>query len=231
MNTKCDKNVDLLINSLYEKGASLIAFSNMQGVKEAGGFKYAITIGYKLNDFVIAQITEKPTYEYFHHYRTVNTCLDQLALWCVTYLDRLGARSHMIPASQSSDSDPYAGAFPHKLAATLSGSGWIGKSSLFISKDFGSKIRLATVLTDYPLDAINAPMQSLCGECKLCVDACPAGAIVGKNYQLGQSRDDIFDAQKCSHFMKTAYQSIGRGSVCGRCIAVCPYNHVGLNKE
>lgn len=221
-----DDKIQKLYDNLYDKGACLIAFSDVSGVQQAKGFPYAITIGYKLNDYILQGIDDKPTYEYFHHYRTVNACLDQLALYCQTYIQRLEYTSYMIPASQSSDSDRYAGAFPHKTAAVLSGSGWIGKSGLFVTPRWGSKIRLATVLTDYPLGVTNSPIVSGCGECNECVKACPAGAIVGKEYVGGQPRDTILDAEKCSRYMKEHFQNIGRGSVCGICIAVCPYNHL-----
>lgn len=216
-----------LKNILIEKGASLVSFSDVSQIPQAKGYPYAITIGYKLLESIMQTIQGEPTYEYFHHYRTVNTALDQLSLFACTYIERLGYKSHMIPASQSSVTDPYSGAFPHKTAAVLSGAGYIGKNALFISNDFGSSIRLATVLTDYPLNAINTPIPSKCGDCTLCMTSCPAGAIKGINYVNGNARDSIFDAEKCSKHMKKAYQHIGRGSVCGICISVCPYRFCG----
>lgn len=219
-----DEQILKLKEHLHEWGACLVSFSDVRDVKQAKGLPYAITIGYKLNDYILKDITDKPTYEYFHHYRSVNACLDQMALYAQTYIQRLGYTSHMIPASQSSDTDRYAGAFPHKTGAVLSGAGWIGKSGLFVSKEWGSKIRLATVLTDYPLGVTNNIIQNGCGDCSVCVKSCPAGAIFGQNYNLGDSRDTILDAEKCSRYMKEHFQSIGRGSVCGICIKVCPYN-------
>ena len=61
-------------------------------------YKGAISIGYKLLDSFIDQIDEKdgPTYQYFHHYRDVNTALDQLSLFACTYLDRLGIKYHLV---------------------------------------------------------------------------------------------------------------------------------------
>ena len=108
-------------------------------------------------------------------------------------------------------------------AARLAGLGFIGKSGLFISKDYGSKIRLATVLTDAPLVSDNTPLESMCKGCNKCVLACPAGAISGKEYVEGMQREEFFSAEKCSHNMKN-YKDIGRGAVCGICIKVCPFN-------
>ena len=209
---------------LWEKGASLIGFSDISSLPENKGYIGAITIGYKLLDEYFDQInTNKgPTFEYFHHYRDVNTALDQMALFTATYLDRLGYKSMTIPASQSSNTDPYKAAFPHKSAALLAGLGWIGKSGIFISDKFGGRVRFATVLTMMPLKAELPISENKCGDCMLCFNACPAGAIVGKNYVIGDPRESIFDAEKCSTYMKKNYQSVGRGSVCGQCIAICP---------
>lgn len=211
---------------LISRGACFVGFSNIETLKNNYGYKGAITIGYKLLDSLVEQITTQqgPTYQYFHHYRTVNTALDQLSLYTATMLERLGHRVLVIPASQSSVEDPYKGAFPHKTAAVLSGNGFIGKNALFIHSKYGSKLRLATVLIDIPLEPEYPIMQPKCNNCNICVNACPAKAISGQIYNYGEERDKIFNAEKCSQHMKKAYQHIGRGAVCGICIKVCPYN-------
>ena len=56
----------------------------------------------------------------------------------------------------------------------------------------------------------------------MCSSDLPSGALLGRVYKDGMSRDEIIDAKKCSVFMKKSYQGIGRGAVCGRCFAVCP---------
>ena len=129
-------------------------------------------------------------------------------------------------ASQSLPGDPYRGLFPHKTAAVLSGLGFIGRSGLFLSREYGSKVRLATVLTDFPLANDRPVILDGCGDCTVCRDACPAGAISGSDCRYDGSRGDLFDAEKCSRYMKDRFQQIGRGSVCGICIRVCPRNRL-----
>lgn len=219
-----DMNVQDLKNILLEKGATFVGFSDIRDVENNMGFSGAITIGIKLLDAVVEQIREAgaPTYQYFHHYRTVNFALDQLALFAALTLEKDGHRVLMIPASQSSVTDPYAGAFPHKTAAVRANLGYIGKSALFIHRDYGNGVRLATVLIDAPLTPDTGPCTEHCGNCNKCVSACPAQALTGKEYVPGTPRESVFNAEKCSKHMKTAYQHIGRGAVCGICIAVCP---------
>lgn len=215
-------------NMLLEKGASFVGFSNIEDLPENRGYKGCITIGIKLLDSIVEQIYDEkaPTYEYFHHYRTVNYALDQLALFTATYLERMGFHPLMIPASQSSVSDPFRGAFPHKSGAVKANLGFIGKNALFIHRDFGSKVRLATILLKEPLNCDLPPVTLRCGTCTRCKDACPANAITGAEYVSGEDRDTIFNAEACSRHMKDAYKHIGRGAVCGICMAVCPFNRI-----
>ena len=78
--------------------------------------------------------------------------------------------------------------FNHKMAATSAGIGWVGKNGLLISPEHGPRLSLATVLTDAPL-APDAPVEAgRCGECTLCRDHCPSGAITGAEW----SRRDPF---------------------------------------
>lgn len=183
---------------------------------------FAITLGVRLSDVVVDAIMDGPTKLYFHHYRTVNAFLDRCALRCAIELQRGGYNALAIAASQTTHSIGIAGDFQHKTAANLAGLGFMGKSGLFISRDFGPRVRFTTVLTDLPLKA-GWMMPVGCGKCRACVDACPCGAILGSEWQFGVDRDDIVDADKCSRYMKAKYQMIGRGSVCGICMAVCPY--------
>ena len=212
---------------LTANGATLVGFSDL-GEKAPSEFphlRYAVTIVRRLSDTVVETIDGKPTIMYFHHYRMTNTKLDLLALDAVDFIEARGYSALPIAASQSTntDKDAYRGVFSHKTAAVLSGLGFIGKNALFINPQYGSKIRLATVLTDMPLSAEHPVMERGCGSCEICKNACPAKAITGNDYVYGNARDTVFDARRCSEHMKT-YKDIGRGAVCGICMRVCPYN-------
>ena len=223
-----------IFDKLKNDGAALVGACVLPTppLKDFPKLTNAISIAVKLSDSVLQTIIDKPTISYFQHYRTANYKLDQLAFTCVTMLEKMGYNAFPVPASQSDNTDgiEYKGIFPHKTAARLSGLGCIGKNGLLITKEYGSKVRFATVLTDMPVSYIPTILQNECNGCNLCVKACPGGAISGKIYTEGMSRDDFFDAEKCSLNMKN-YKDIGRGAVCGICISVCPKNKLNPYKK
>ncbi len=185
--------------------------------------KYALSIGVKLSDAVLKTIDGAPSFVYFQHYRTANTKLDQIAFTLAREIEKAGFWAMPVAASQSlGKNNPYRGILSHKTAAVLSGLGFVGKSGLFLSKEYGSKVRLATVLTDMPLTNAFPLIENGCGNCTACQTACPAGAIFGTLPTTDGERN--FDAEKCSRYMKEHFQDVGRGSVCGVCIKVCPKN-------
>lgn len=218
-----DKLTELLTNG----GASLVGFSklNESPIANQPELIYAVTLVYKLSDAVLKTIDGRPSISYFQHYRAVNARLDSLCLDAVRFIENQGYNAFPIASSQSTNDDKsaYRGVFAHKTGACLSGIGYIGKNALLYTKEYGSKVRLATVLTDMPLERQREIIKGGCGDCDICKKACPAGAISGINYKVGMARDDFFSAEKCSSHMKT-YKDVGRGAVCGICIKVCPKN-------
>src|SRR5256885_8014131 len=61
-------------------------------------------------------------------------------------------------------------------AAARSGVGFYGKNTLLITRRHGSWVVLGTVVTDVELEP-TPPLGLDCGECTLCIDACPTGAF------------------------------------------------------
>lgn len=223
------ENFKRLGQSIIDLGASFVGFSNVYDKLPERLKKYpcAITFGLRLSDAIIDEIDGKPTITYFNHYRSVNALIDQIALRVLLCLQENGYNAYTIGASQSDPGapEPYSGVFPHKTGAVLSGMGWIGKNGLFIHKDFGPRVRLGTVLTDAEISSGNTVMESKCSACTRCVDACPAMALTGNMWKPGAPRDTLVDARACSEYMNGNFRHIGRGSVCGICIRVCPFKY------
>lgn len=205
-----------------ELGADIIGFCRFPQ-SPMPHLPYAVALGVKLSDAVLKTIDGAPSFAYFQHYRAANALLDQITFRLAREIEKAGYAAFPIAASQSLGKDnPYRGVIPHKTAAVLSGLGFVGKSGLFLSTEYGSKLRLATVLTDMPLKSELPVIENGCGDCNLCKSACPAGAIFGEKPTTDGERN--FDAEKCSKYMKENFQHIGRGSVCGICMKVCPKN-------
>ncbi len=211
-----------LISSL---NADMVGFCELPSppIKELPTLRYAVSFGVKLSDAVLKTIDNAPTFVYFQHYRAANALLDSIGFQISRRIEKEGYLALPVAASQSlGKNNPYRGVVAHKTAAVLSGLGFVGKSGLFLSTDYGSKVRLATVLTDMPLQSELPVIENGCGSCTLCQKACPAGAIFGELPTTDGERN--FDAEKCSKYMKEHFQDVGRGSVCGVCIKVCPKN-------
>lgn len=220
-------SVEELSNSLKNWGATCVGFSRVADrlPENLKRLEYAITVVVRLSDFIIEEISDCPTYTYFHHYRSVNTLIDQITLRGLLLLQEKGYNAFAVPASQTVNNarDKYCGVFPHKTAAVMSGLGWIGKSALFISRDYGPRVRLGTILTDMELPYEESEYKGSCGECNKCVTSCPAMALTGNDWDVGCLREHVIDAKACSDFMNQKFKHIGRGSVCGICMKVCPH--------
>lgn len=207
-------NNEMILNLLRNEGIKDVGFSKVEHE-----LPYAVTVIVPLSKFVISKITDKPTFEYFHHYRTVNAYIDRVLFRCGLEISGAGYKYICVGASQSTGG--YTSYFSHKTAARMSGLGYIGKNCLFISEKYGPAVRLGTILTDMPFET-GSPMDKDCGDCKVCKEKCPAMAIYGVNYREGIKCEEMFDASACSNYMKKNFQHIGRGAVCGICIKNCP---------
>ena len=214
-----------LIKLFKDNGVADVGFTAVDD-GPFGEKSYAVSIVVKLSDAVIDEITDCPTHTYFHHYRTVNAFIDRILLQAGFMLESEGYRYIPVGASQSINKDGwnYNGRYSHKKIASIAGLGGIGKNSLFLHREYGARVRLGTLFTDCPFEYEIKPYSSPCSECNLCVEKCPSGAINGMLWQEGMTREDVFDPEKCSEYMKKEFKHIGRGAVCGICMKVCPAN-------
>lgn len=139
-------------------------------------------------------------------------------------MDKAGYKYIPVAASQSINDKGwnYAGRYSHKKIACLAGLGSIGKNNLFLHTKYGAQVRLGTIFTDCPFETQTHVPVSPCKDCNLCVVACPAGAITGREWSIENDDEKYLLPEKCSEYMKKHFNKIGRGAVCGICIAVCP---------
>lgn len=212
---------------LLDEGAALVGFADMTAVpaEERKGMPRALSVAVALDPGILSQITKGPTPEYFREYGRANALLSALAHRAEGLLKGRGsAAAALEPTTEEFDAVRLRAGLSHKIAATRSGLGWIGKNALVITKPFGSAVRLTTVLTDAPLETGTALDESQCGSCTACVEVCPAKAPSGKNWRLGTGRDEFFDAHACCRKATEFCEAAGIDStICGICIEACPW--------
>lgn len=181
----------------------------------AGSLPRAVSIGIRLSGPVLETVLTAPTWTYYHHYRQVNTALDQAALQIAGRLQRDGYRALPVPASQILDWDLLRAHLSHREIAWLAGLGWRGRNNLLVTPEFGAMIRLATVLTDAPLPAPGrAGGQARCGSCRACVGVCPVGAI--------DDAPERFDLDRCTAQLRRFSRDERLNTmICGLCVKVC----------
>lgn len=188
------------------------------------GLPYAISLVFKLADGIVDNVADGPTYEYFHHYRTVNSVIDRAVYRIGCEIEKNGYRYIPVAASQTvGGHTTMRGIFSHKQAAARAGLGVIGRNALFIANGAGPKVRLGTIFTDMPFENAKEETPKGCMGCGKCAELCPAKAIYNIDFDSENPNKDLVDRMACSQHMKKEYQHIGRGSVCGICMANCPH--------
>ena len=122
---------------------------------------------------------------------------------------------------------PYADTGPllEKGWAVEAGLGWQGRHSIIINRKIGSFFFLGVLILDIPLDYDEPETKDNCGSCRLCIDACPTGAINGNR---------TIDARRCianltienrDHVPHELVPLMGKRIYgCDRCQEVCPWN-------
>ena len=213
-------------------GASKAAFADLRPYAEDiaklygdrwDEYPYAVSIAMNLPSAVVREIASKgPTETYAQYYETANAMLDFITLRISDWLETRGFSAFPIPATERLNTkDELHEIFSNRAAAHLAGLGWIGRSCCLITPDRGPMQRLATILTDAPLEC-GTPMESRCGSCEQCVKACPPGALTGKKWEPGQDISERLDAARCNAHLKSNVKVYGE-YVCGYCVSVCPW--------
>lgn len=154
-----------------------------------------------------------PRYTWWDAYAVLREKLDALGR-------RLGGAYRVyVDASQHVDRE----------AAARAGVGFYGKNTMIITRRHGSWVALGTLVTDVEVEP-SPPLDAGCGECRLCVDACPTGAL---------DEPGTLDATRCLSYWTQAAAPIPpeyREEIgdmvygCDVCQDVCPWNR-GIEKR
>lgn len=117
-----------------------------------------------------------------------------------------------------------------KIWAQRAGIGWVGKNSVLINRERGSWFTLSVMYVDRAVDKYDEPHADLCGDCTLCLTACPTEAFVAPK---------TVDARRCISYLtienpnanvanviRDSLREKMRGHIfgCDVCQEVCPFN-------
>ncbi len=224
----------LIEKHLIPKGEFIFGFADLRGLlnPKFSNYPFGISIGKKLDDSILDNLVEGPTLDYYNHYNNINKDLADLTQRIHEDLHNIKINSIRIKPTislGSSNSGKYLKSLSydisHKMVATRAGLGWIGKTDLLISKKFGPRLRLVTILLDRDPGTTAIPIdKSKCGKCNICVEKCPAHAANGILWNIKVHRDNFFNAFKCREKCgELAKQRLNVDEhICGLCVSVCP---------
>lgn len=131
----------------------------------------------------------------------------------VSYLAEQGYEAMSVPTG-----------IPQKMMAAKSGIGRYGKNAVIQCKALGSWIGIALVITNAPLQP-DTPADEDCGDCTLCQEACPTGAL-DKPYECNIER--CLTLQMVNNKGSLPYDIREKAGTCiahcNICLDVCPKN-------
>ena len=152
--------------------------------------------------------------------------------WGDDYHDVILARLQVLTDWMRTSSDaPFearvyvdTGPVQERVYARHAGIGWIGKNTCIINPGLGSWLFLGEIICTLPLE-VDEPGLDQCGDCSLCIEACPTAALVAPgvldstrciSYLTIESRDAVPEALQ---------EGVGTHVYgCDVCQEVCPWN-------
>lgn len=201
------------------KGAALVGVTELADEHRFEDFddpyKYAISIAVPMNrEEMVSMPNERSYTEIFRIYREVG----QIAIEVAEYIRSLG-----YPALACTNIAPGTTVVLHLPIAIQAGLGQLGKHGSMITKEHGSNVRLATILTDLPL-VLDAPVDlgvdDFCLNCKICTTNCPPHAIFETKQTVRGEVKWYVNFDKCLPYFVS-------NDTCGICIEVCPWSEPG----
>jgi ferredoxin len=152
--------------------------------------------------------------EHTHHgtYRTEGAVALELADWI---------RSLGYHAQIHSPNDNSGAYIPMFVQAGL---GQLGANGQLLSPHFGSRARIMMISTDAPVvydEPIDYGIHKLCQECQVCVQRCPARALMKEKIWYRGAEKNKLIYKRCRPVM-------ARYLGCGICMKVCPVQKFGL---
>ena len=157
-----------------------------------------------------------PTVSSSREVNRVYTECSRLTVDLARYIRSLGWPALGLPVNSSSG-------YLHIPIAISAGLGQLGKHGSLICKEYGSNVRLTTVLTDLPLaieQEEDIGVDDVCIKCRACTNACPPNAIDDEKQWVRGTKKWYVDFDRCVPYFSDTYG-------CAICLEVCPWSESG----
>lgn len=215
---------------LISLGASKVGFADVNGLaSEFVDLPNAISIVLKIPKETIQLVKDESYEEYWASFHKQIDKLTEISLKGEEHIKNLGYNAFGLTMTRNEcDMKKLLSILPYKTMATKSGLGWIGRSALFVTPEYGSAVALGGILTDMPLDFGTPITDSECDECTNCQEACPVDAINPQKWNDRLSRKDIIDIETCSEYIIDQYKA---GLGCTKCMSECKLTQEYLKRE
>jgi len=217
---------------LYQSGADLVGFANLESVITEEDMSFGVSVAVAISPEVVKSIHNGPNMSYYNEYHRINDILNNIVTTGAEFLVNKGYKACAQTTNVVKEFGIYRTALPHKTVATRAGIGWIGKSALLVTKEYGSAVRISSLITDAELQCADPIDNSQCGNCRVCTNNCPAQAISGELWNVDKDRDSFYKPLDCrKKARELAAKNINEEiTLCGKCIEVCPFTQKYLSR-
>ena len=212
--------MDKLKEYLIDLGASKVGYADVDGLaSEFIDLPNGISLVLKLPKEAMQLVKDEDYETYWKCFHSKVDELSEIALKGEEYIKNLGYDAFALTMTRNEcDMKKLLSILPYKTIATKSGLGWIGRSALFVTPEYGSAVVLGAILTDMPLEFGEPVTDSSCDECTNCQDACPVEAINPQKWNDRLNREDIIDIDTCFEYIMSQYKD---GLGCTKCMSEC----------
>lgn len=218
-------------------GVSLIQYTNLYGqdvfLREENkeyfinnGFLWSISLAIGISrsaSDLLKHHKDRGLLMYFSAHCLGQADLLEAAAQTIAYfIDSNNYKAIVIPGRGRAYNEGAPGIVSHRTLSRISGIGSIGDSGLIITKDFGPRVRLISIITNMPLpDSLKNNELDFCLHCGKCYEICPVKAISGKAFNSKQPCIPLIDNYLCSEYRSSRLAEYGT-KFCNLCQYICP---------
>ena len=223
-------------------GIDLIGFSSMteqlclrdewkKYIRERG-YCCAITLANAISvsacDLLLKNVDQGTLFYFAKHCMAQAEALAIAAERLCLFIEKNGYRAFQVPGRGTAYSDDNCQTIlSHITHARLSGIGTMGDSGMLLTRQYGPRIRLTTILTNCTLPVPAELEDEVCTHCGACAAICPSGSITNGRFDERYPERCYTNKRACAAHRNENKERFG-SRFCNLCMAVCP---VGEDKK